>query len=434
LFALLYVLHLLTGDGLFTKLHVALHRFGAPPCTPGHLLLPGASLPRPLRLTVCNLLAEDNIRSASEWLAFHLAQGVQRFDAVYDPVSAFNATTHARFLEALGPRIRAGLVFTHRREDARPWLLRLDALSKEARAVDSRACGPTGADLEALLASLNACEAAGGGWCYQRVFHGLCLGEARLRGDTWLGLFDGDEYFFQPGRQNLEGPCFYGGRPCGEEPGAPAAADVDARRGADELSVDACALPLSEAPLLVGRSIPAALDAHWSGWGSISVRGVAFGLNDDGAWRRAGLVTESHTRTARYDYLGLQVGPPGREYLACPEHICGKMAPQKSFIAVEHAPAGGAQVHVHNVGAVRTYFPGRGAPLKLNHYHADDLMTLEWKSRGRPFAHDLLIENRDGITDYMRSWPDNSGRAFSTLLHFCMNESNWEHAACWAPP
>jgi hypothetical protein len=380
------------------------------------------------------LLGEDNIRSAPEWLAFHFAQGVQRFDVVYDPLGAFNETTHALFLEALGPRVRAGHVFLHRGEDARPWLHRLRALGKEARAADPRACGPPEADIDALLVALDACEAMGGGWCYQRVFHGLCLGEARLRGDKWLGLFDGDEYFFQPGRPGLEGPCFYGGRPRGEEPGAPAAADVDARRGADEPSAEACALPLSEAPLLSGRGILAALDAHWSGWGSISVRGVAFGLNDDGAWRRAGLVVESHTRSARYDSLGLQVGPPGKEYLNCPPDYCGKMAPQKSFIAVENAPLDGVQVHVHNTGAVRTYFPRRGAPLRLNHYHADDMMTLEWKSRRNPAAHDLLIQNRDGIADYMRSWPDNSGRAFSALLRFCMNGSNWGHVACWAPP
>lgn len=430
--ALCIVLHLLTGDGLLTKLHVALRRATTPPCTPGHLLLPDAAIPRPRALTVCNMLGEDNFRSVHEWLAFHLAQGVQRFDMVYDLISPFNATTYSRFLEVLEPRVREGIVFTHRKEDARPWLRRLGAQAKAARAADPRACGPAEADTDALLAQLAECEREGATWCYQRIFHALCVGEARLRGDRWLGLFDGDEYFFQPGRPGMEGPCFYGGRPPGEEPGAPAAVDVDSRRGADELGASECALPLSEAPLLVGRGLAAALDSHWSGWGSISVRGVAFGLNDDGAYRRKGLVMEAHTRTARYDYWGFQVGPPGREYLACPEAICGKMAPHKSFIAVEHAPAGGTQVHVHQVGAVKTYFPGKGAPLRLNHYHADDMEALEWKSQWSS-TYTNLIENKEGIKDYMRSWPDNSGRAFSALLHFCMNSSNWRHAACWAP-
>jgi len=431
LFTSLVVFHLLTGDGIGVKLRVTLSRITEVPCVPPSSLMP------PFILTVCSVIGEDNFSSVLEWIAFHMAQGVQRFDIVYDIRSPFNISTYNRLIHILDPYIKEGIVYTHKRDDALSWIEKLDLSRKSARHKNARACGPTEEDIAALKSMYNesvfVSNTSAFSWTFQRVFNALCLGEAKLRGDAWLGIFDGDEYIFQPGRAGLAEECFYGGRPQGEEPGTQAAQEVDARRGSSELSATACQVPLEEAPLLSERSVVSVLKSHYDLWSSVSVRGVAFGLNDDGAPSRQGLVIGTHTRTAKYDQWGFQVGPPGKEYLACPPDFCGKAAPHKSFIRVNNAPLSGVQNHMHQVGLMKTYFPGRGAPLKLNHYHADDLNTVRFKAVTTE-SYSSIVENRGGMTNYLRSWPDSSGKALTKVTHFCMNLTHIKNEICWLPP
>lgn len=396
--------------------------------------MPASHLPPPYSLTVCSVIGEDSFSGVREWLAFHLAQGVQRFDIVYDIRAPFNATTFTRLLHILDPYIKEGIVFVHKKDDALAWIKHLESTITES---DSRACGPTEEDIAALKTIYSegvfASSVDPHTWKFQRLFNALCLGEAKLRGDAWLGIFDGDEYIFPPGRAGLADECFYGGRPPGEEPGATIVEELDARRGSHEKSAATCQVPLEEAPLLSGMNVAAVLKSHVDMWSSVSIRGAAFGLNDDGAPTRQGLVIDTHSRTAKYDKWGFQVGPPGLEYLACPTDFCGKCAPHKSFIRVDNAPLSGVHNHMHQVGLMKTYYPGRGAPLKFNHYHADDLNTVKFKALTTE-SYANIAENRGGMSDYLRSWPDLSAKALTQVTRFCMNLTNIKHESCWLPP
>lgn len=432
----LLVLHVIPGGSLSTKTR-GLANALSPPCVPAGapFLDANASGGAPSYISAC-LTFNDRPRAwLPEWIAFHRAQGINRFDIAWDVVRAdpLNSTRVREFADTLKtPWVSRGVVRTLGLEDFSARAANIEVAANRARDIaGASACAPSMSDVRLMKDFVSGCSASRGGWGCQVALHALCLTAAQVRGDSWIGFFDADEFIFAP----ASGPrCFYGGRPADERVGSPRAANVDSLRGTHESDEGACAVPLENAPLLSGRSIAAVLRGML-GWSSVFLRGAAFGPLREPRPEGA-LVTDTHTRAAKYSAgMGLQVGVPARGWggLACPEWFCGMASPQKSFVRVRGAPVDGLRVHAHDVGLQRLVFNAAGAPLKLNHYAFDDFAAAAEKARTRG-VYAAIAENRDGLADYLNAWPDTSARALLEVTKHCVRAEHFEDPACGGVP
>ena len=389
-----------------------------------------APLGAPSALSACLTYNGDARRDLLEWVVHHRLHGVARFDVFWDVVGAYNATRHADFLAALQPLLHGagGDVFAWSKADIGPLVERIAAATAAAAAARNSgggACAPTSADLEDLAARARTCLAPGASWECQATVNAICLAAAKVRGDEWLGLFDVDEFFFAPGRPQRENACFWGGAP-GH------ATDEGAAFVATPAS---CVVPVAEAPLLTGRDIASVLQRYSPLVSSVVVEGVVFGMVANHS--REGLVLAAHGRAALMDAEGFLVPPPDFSRESCPDWFCGLMTPKKSFVRVAHAPVAGLRVHHHDTGPFAVERPARGAQLRLNHYAFDDRASVvRRQSTHRYFGNNIfkgLLENREGVADYMTAAADESGRALVPLVEHCMAPQHREEAMCRAP-
>ena len=399
------------GGGLFVHAaYLSRVAMQLAPCMP----LPAAPLGKPRVLSAC-LSFNGNNPDLLEWLAFHRMQGVARFDVFWDVIGAYNQSRHANFLAALRHVLHdnGGDVYAWRKSDFGLLADQIIAAAAAARG-GSNICSPTAADIEELRAQVRTCLSPGttldSTWQCQSTMGALCVAAAKVRGDDWLGLFDVDEFFFAPGRPGREEACFWGGAP-GRVSSGTHSAPQD------------CIVPQAEAPLRTGRDLPSVLRRYSLLASSVVVEGVVFGMVNN--YTREGLMLEAHGRAALMDADGYLLPPRGFTRDTCPDWFCRLMTPKKSFIRVAHAPLAGLRIHHHDTGPFAVERPTLGAWLRLNHYAFDDIASVE-KRGNRPVYFDgvnhykPLVENRNGIVDFLSAAPDESGRALVPLLRHCM--------------
>ena len=427
----LCILYVIPGGSLSTKARGLAFAL-SPPCVPAGapFLDANASGGTPSFISAC-LTFNDRPRAwLPEWVAFHRAQGINRFDIAWDVVRAepLNATRVREFDDAVRPWAERGVARGLDLEAFGARAANIEFAASRAREMaGASACAPSPDDVATMKRFVSACIGARGGWGCQVALHALCLTAAQVRGDSWIGFFDADEFIFAPAGNAR---CFYGGRPSDEDVGSTRGANVDSLRGTREASADACTIPLERAPLLSGRSVAAVLRGM-HGWSSVFVKGAAFGPLREHRPEGA-LVTDMHRRSAKYSAgFGFQVGVPAKGWggAACPEWFCGMASPQKSFVRVQGAPVDGLRVHAHDVGLQRLVFNAPGAPLKLNHYAFDDFAAAAEKARTRS-VYGAISDNRDGLADYLNAWPDESARALIKITAHCMQSRNFDDPAC----
>ena len=412
---------------------------------------------QPNGVSMCLVFGGDARVSLREWLLFHRAQGVRRVTIAWNfqahEGASFAEPHRAVFDAVVKPFVEAGFVDVVAVDTVGARVSAIIDGARRARAASTSACAPSASDDAELERQLRHCTdpdryrfAAGENDC-QMLAVTLCLSQAQLLGDEWMGHFDGDELVFAPPSARPE--CFWGGRPPGEEPGRLRAREsgLDAARGSgEELSASCVVRVPHSAPLLTGHNVRDALAAVPGVFSVVALHGAVFGLaRQEVATAASSTWIESFARTSPADSAGRLVGLPaefgGRnpsalsKWLMCPEWFCGMAGGSvKSFTRVQGVSAAGLRVHKQATGLLRSYDLAPGALLRYNHFILGDRESLTAKATsinaGRAASYRAILDNKMGLLDYMSTFPDESSRALLPVVRYCDDERKWSEAAC----
>lgn len=406
-------------------------------------------------VSMCLVFGGDASASLREWLIFHRAQGIRRVMIAWNfqahEGASFAEPHRAVFDAVVKPFVEMGFVDVVTVNSVGARVAAVIEGARRARAASNSACAPSASDDRELERQLRHCTdpdryrfAAGENDC-QMLAVTLCLSQAQLLGDEWMGHFDGDELVFAPPSARPE--CFWGGRPSGEEPGRLRAREsgLDAARGSgEELSASCVVRVPHSAPLLTGHNVRDALADIPGVFTVVALHGAAFGLAREDTAAASNWI-ERFGRTSPADSAGRLVGLPaefgGRnpsallKWLMCPEWFCGMAGGSvKSFTRVQGVSATGLRVHKQATGLLRSYYLAPGAPLRYNHFILGDRESLTAKATsinaGRAASYRAILDNKMGLLDYMSTFPDESSRALLPVLRYCNDESKWRETIC----
>jgi len=398
---------------------------------PARSILPADPVP----LSLCALVSTDDARYVHEWAAFHRAQGIDRIWVWADEGSAAeggtsgkgNSTPVAEALAHLAPP--AGPVHVLRVQDLGAHVEALAEAVGRARAVGaggrSSYCGPDASDMAHLrdMAARCAARSQPGESHVQCQFAAvrLCGAWAKALGDSFLGVWDVDEFVYAPPQG-----CWWGG--------CPVAVGAGGR--------------VSGAPLQTGVTLPAAVESLMGGaaaddrlFASMRLDGAMFGTSRHVAANWTGLVVTTHLFSSPVDAEGVHLSLPGGCADAARRSVCEAAHVHKSVARVDSAmPVDQLHIHDHFTGG---NFPGArrivphvpGAAVRYNHYsYLSTEETYEKKvvrNRNPPdSAPAQVASNANGASDFFNSYLNGGAADFGPLLEHCMTRGREAEAVC----